>query len=118
MKKVWAAAVFGAILFVAALVPCQAATNGSGEDAGVRAGAKVFSDQCAVCHSVEPNKKIVGPSLYGEVSGTKPRKIDAQLRDIVLKGIGRMPDFKDELSSQDLDNLLAYLHTVGDVTGK
>lgn len=116
MKKVLAAAVFAAILFVAALVPCRAATNGS--DAGVRAGAKVFSSQCAVCHSVKPNKKIVGPSLYGEVSGPNPRKTDAQLRDIVLKGIGRMPDFKDELSSQDLDNLLAYLHTVGDVTGK
>lgn len=118
MKKVLAAAVFAAILPVAALVPCRGATNGSGADAGVRTGAKVFNDQCAVCHSVKPNKKIVGPSLYGEVSGPNPKKTDAQLRDIVLKGIGRMPDFKDKLSSRNLDNLLAYLHALGDITGK
>ncbi len=112
MNKVLAAAALAANLFVVTLIPCRATTHRSGADAAVRAGANVFRDHCAVCHSVMPNKKIVGPSMYGEVSGPNPRKTDTQLRDIVLKGIGRMPDFKDTLSSQNLDDLLAYLHTV------
>jgi cytochrome c2 len=30
-------------------------------------GARVFRSQCGICHSVQPNRNIVGPSLFGVV---------------------------------------------------
>ena len=31
------------------------------------AGKTVFRQQCAICHSVEPNQNKIGPSLFGVV---------------------------------------------------
>lgn len=39
------------------------------------AGKSVFSSSCSICHSVQPGKNMVGPSLYGIVgrkTGTVP----------------------------------------------
>ena len=39
------------------------------------AGEKVFKTQCALCHTVEPGKNKIGPSLFGVVgrkAGTVP----------------------------------------------
>ncbi len=39
------------------------------------AGERQFKTQCASCHSLEPGKKMVGPSLFGVVgrhSGQEP----------------------------------------------
>lgn len=112
MKQIFAAALSAGIIFSAALAPCQDATKVSGSDINsIRTGEKVFNDQCALCHSTKPDETLVGPSLYEETSGPHPKMTDAQVRKIVLNGIGRMPDFKETLSSQDLDNLLAYIRT-------
>jgi cytochrome c2 len=43
------------------------------QDAGN--GARVFRAQCSLCHSVQPDRNIVGPSLFGVVgrhSGRAP----------------------------------------------
>lgn len=31
------------------------------------AGAKVFKTNCSICHSVQPGRNIIGPSLFGVV---------------------------------------------------
>ena len=39
------------------------------------AGAAVFKSQCGICHSVQPGRNMVGPSLFGVVgrrAGTIP----------------------------------------------
>ena len=39
------------------------------------AGAAVFKSQCGICHSVQPGRNMVGPSLFGVVgrhAGTVP----------------------------------------------
>jgi mono/diheme cytochrome c family protein len=81
-------------------------------EANAALGEQVFKDQCTVCHSVKPGEDGVGPSLYGETSGPHPKKTDEQVRKIVMEGLGKMPDFKDDISSDDLDNLLAYIRTL------
>jgi cytochrome c len=43
-------------------------------DGDVEAGKVVFK-QCAICHTIEPGKKKIGPSLFGVVgrkAGTEP----------------------------------------------
>jgi cytochrome c len=43
------------------------------QDAGK--GARVFSSQCSICHSPQPGRNIIGPSLFGVVgrhSGSIP----------------------------------------------
>lgn len=56
---------------LAAIVSTGALTcvaSASAQDAA--AGALVFKTQCAGCHSVDPGKTIVGPSLFGVVGRT------------------------------------------------
>lgn len=48
---------------VAAAVFALAWSNAQADDA--EAGQKVFKRYCAVCHTVEPGKNRVGPSLHG-----------------------------------------------------
>lgn len=113
MRQMILAALCAEMILVAAAAPCQTTTSADGANANpVQAGEQVFKDQCAVCHSIKPGEKIVGPSLYGETSGPHPKMTDAQVRKTVLEGIGKMPDFKDDLDSHDLDNLLAYIRTL------
>jgi cytochrome c len=54
--------VIARILLAAALAAWSAAAHAEPFD-----GDKLFKQQCAVCHSVEPGKTVVGPSLYGVV---------------------------------------------------
>lgn len=34
----------------------------------VQAGRAVFQTNCAVCHTVQPNRTLIGPSLFGVVN--------------------------------------------------
>lgn len=101
-----------------ALVPCRAAVKSPDSVVGeVHAGEAVFQGNCAVCHSIKPGKKLVGPSLYGVTGGAHPTTTDAAVRVIILNGKERMPGFRGVLSTGDIDNLLAYLRALGDSKG-
>lgn len=77
-----------------------------------QAGQQVFQQRCAMCHSILPGATLVGPSLAGEMKTGSPAKAAASARNIILKGKGRMPGQKAQLSLKDLDHLLAYLKTL------
>jgi cytochrome c len=52
---------------------CGLAGAAHAQDAA--AGARVFRSQCSICHSPQPGRNIIGPSLFGVVgrhSGTIP----------------------------------------------
>ena len=52
-----------------------AALSSSARAADPVAGKAVFSSYCSICHSVQPGKNMVGPSLFGVVgrkTGTVP----------------------------------------------
>ena len=36
------------------------------------AGERVFKSQCSICHSSQPGRNIIGPTLSGVVGGTTP----------------------------------------------
>ncbi len=74
-------------------------------------GGEVFQRQCVMCHSSEPNTKIVGPSLYHVMKGPHPVTTRA-VQEITANGKGTMPSFRDKLTEQQLADLLAYLRTL------
>ena len=77
----------------------------------VDAGADSFKRYCAACHSVEPEHKLVGPSLYSEMRGPH-RKTTKEVRDIIVQGSKTMPRFGSLLSEQELADLLVYIRTL------
>lgn len=101
-----------AILSLAAALPCAAQSAPASASPAAHAGQQVFTQRCFQCHSVLPDQVRFGPSLYNEMKKPHPKKTDAQVRSILQNGNGKMPSFKDVLTKEDTDNLLAYLHTL------
>ena len=97
------------------------------------AGAAIFNNRtsgvragCVICHSTEPGVTLVGPSLAGiaESAATRVPGLDATayLRQSLVDpdayvvagySAGQMsPDLADELTDQQIDQLVAYLLTL------
>ncbi len=78
-------------------------------------GKEVFQ-QCAVCHNADSDEKKMGPGLKGLfkkdklTNGKKPT--EANIRAKVDEGGNGMPAYKDMLSDQEKDDLVAYLKTL------
>jgi cytochrome c len=78
-------------------------------------GKEVF-EQCGVCHNADSEEKKMGPGLKGlfkkdkMANGKKPT--DATVKARVEEGGGGMPAYKDMLSDQEKEDLLAYLKTL------
>ena len=76
------------------------------------AGQEVFTQRCYACHSVIQDQVRFGPSLYHVLKTPHPRKTPAEVRTLLKEGKGKMPSFKEILTPEDTDNLLAYLRTL------
>ena len=78
-------------------------------------GKEVFQ-QCAVCHNADSTDKKMGPGLKGLFSrekmnnGKKPT--DANVLEKINEGGNGMPAYKEMLSDDEKDDLLAYLKTL------
>src|SRR6516225_1668983 len=83
---------------------------------GDAAKGKAVFEQCAVCHNPDSDEKKMGPGLKGlfkkdkMTNGKKPT--DANVRSRIDEGGSGMPAYKDMLSDQEKDDLLAYLKTL------
>lgn len=79
-------------------------------------GRRVYDRYCAMCHEAYSSRSRRGPSLQGLFkkqympSGTPAN--DDRVRDVVLLGRSKMPGFGRALTQQQVDDLLAYLHTL------
>ena len=96
----------------------------SSDDTGLDAGQLLFSQRCASCHSLERDVVIVGPTLWG-IADTAWYRIPGQSpQDYIRNSVVNPGDYIVEgyqdvmqknlaqiLSSEDLDNLVAYLMT-------
>jgi mono/diheme cytochrome c family protein len=77
-------------------------------------GAAVFQQYCARCHYPTNTRSLHGPGLQALTkersmpSGAPPT--DERLTDVILHGHGMMP--ATALSDSQLQDLLAYLHTL------
>jgi cytochrome c len=83
---------------------------------GDAAKGKDIFEQCGVCHNADSEEKKMGPGLKGlfkkekMVNGKKPT--EGNIRTRVDEGGQGMPAYKDMLSDQEKDDLIAYLKTL------
>ena len=83
---------------------------------GDAAKGKAVFEQCSVCHNADSDEKKMGPGLKGLykkeklTNGKKPT--EPNIRAKVDEGGNGMPAYKDMLSDQEKDDLVAYLKTL------
>jgi len=80
---------------------------------------KTLFQTCAGCHNIANDDRKMGPSLrtlFGKVTLRNGKHADdANVREIVLDGFNGMPSFRYAFSPGEIDDLMAFLHTL---TGK
>jgi mono/diheme cytochrome c family protein len=81
------------------------------------AGRKIYDSKCDRCHEPYSTRGKKGPGLKGvfqhkylSLSGLPAN--DERVTDIIRLGRNEMPGNSQTLSSQDIEELLAYLHTL------
>lgn len=79
-------------------------------------GHEVFVQDCARCHHANDERSLHGPGLQGLFkqkylpSGAPAN--DDRVSYVILHGHGMMPAFGNTMDEQQLNDLLAYLHTL------
>ncbi len=81
------------------------------------AGRKIYDNYCDRCHRPYSTKGKKEPGLKGlfqhkYLSQTGLPANDDRVTDIIRNGRPDMPGYSQVLSAQELQNLLAYLHTL------
>src|SRR5678816_2232501 len=84
--------------------------------AGDAAKGKEIFEQCSVCHNADSEEKKMGPGLKGLFKRDKMKNgkapTEENVRALVNEGGNGMPGYKDLLSDEERDNLMAYLKTL------
>lgn len=109
-----------AILLVTFLSACDSEPRKTDAELGLNAqqaqGRRVYDTRCADCHFAYSTHSLRGPSLHGLfkhpfMKNGMPAN-DDRVTDIILLGRAKMPAFQNKLTQQQLDDLMAYLHTL------
>src|SRR5438067_4385010 len=78
-------------------------------------GQEVFQ-QCGVCHNADSTEKKMGPGLKGlfqkEKMANDKKPTEANVRAKIDEGGNGMPAYKDMLSDEEKNNVIAYLKTL------
>jgi mono/diheme cytochrome c family protein len=81
------------------------------------AGRQIYDNYCDRCHEPYSSRGRQGPSMKGifqrpslPMSGMPAN--DDRVTDIVRLGRNKMPGFAQALNQQQINDLLAYLHTL------
>jgi|SRR5579859_8103165 Cytochrome c2 len=78
-------------------------------------GKEVFQ-QCSVCHNSDSTEKKMGPGLKGLFQNEKmnngKKPTEANVREKVDEGGNGMPSYKEMLSDDEKNDLVAYLKTL------
>lgn len=104
-----------------ALAGCHVERRKSDAELGLNAqqaaGRKIYDAQCDRCHEPYSTRGKKGPGLQGvfqhpylSISGLAAN--DERVTDIIHRGRKEMPGFSQRLSAQEVQDLLAYLHTL------
>jgi mono/diheme cytochrome c family protein len=113
--------VLALLLALAAICACDVEPRKSDAELGLNsqqsAGRKIYDSQCDRCHEPYSNRGKKGPSLKGvfkskylSLSGLPAN--DERVTDIIRLGRNEMPGYSQTLNAQDIQDLLAYLHTL------
>jgi mono/diheme cytochrome c family protein len=79
-------------------------------------GRQVYKIYCAVCHSAYSSKLLKGPSMQGIYkkqylpSGLLAN--DRFVEQTIVQGRKMMPPLGSSLSRQEVEDVIAYLHTL------
>jgi len=103
------------------LAGCEAERRKSDAELGLNAqqsaGRKLYDEYCDRCHNPYSTRGRQGPGLKGvfkkeylAVSGIPAN--DARVGEIIRIGRGKMEGFSNVLTQQQLDDMLAYMHTL------
>ena len=114
-----AAGIVAAILL--AVSACDVERRKSDAELGLNpqqsAGRRIYDAQCDRCHEPYSTRGKKGPGLQGlfqkkylPLSGLPAN--DDRVTDIVRLGRNSMPAYSQTLNAQDIQDLLAYLHTL------
>lgn len=81
------------------------------------AGRRVYDSYCDRCHEPYSSRGKQGPSMKGvfkrqylELSGLPAN--DDRVSELILSGRSKMPAYSQVLTQQQVQDLLAYLHTL------
>ena len=115
---------WGIVILVAALlssVACDVERRKSDAELGLNpqqaAGRRIYDAECDRCHEPYSTRGKKGPGLKGvfqhkylSLSGLPAN--DERVSNIIRMGRNEMPGYGQKLSEQDIQDLLAYLHTL------
>ena len=92
------------------------AALGTAKGKGDAAKGKVVFQQCLMCHNTDNAEKKIGPGLKGLFHKEKlqngKKLTESSVRAQIDAGGNGMPPYKDMLSDQEKDDLMAYLKTL------
>jgi mono/diheme cytochrome c family protein len=106
---------------LAGVMACDVERRKSDAELGLNpqqaAGRKIFDAECARCHEPYSTRGKKGPGLKGmfqrkylPLSGLPAN--DDRVSDIIRLGRNEMAGYSQKLDAQELQDLLAYLHTL------
>jgi|SRR5271166_1067639 len=110
-----------AALLLGGLFGCDVERRKSDAELGLNpqqaAGRKIYDANCDRCHEPYSTRGKKGPGLKGmfqhkylSLSGLPAN--DERVTDIIRLGRNEMPNYSDKLTPQEIQDLLAYLHTL------
>jgi mono/diheme cytochrome c family protein len=121
LERHWISAALAACLALAALAGCDVERRKSDAELGLNpqqsTGRKIYDNYCDRCHRPDSTKGKKGPGLKGifqhqYLSLTGLPANDDRVTDIIRNGRPDMPGYSQVLNPQDMQDLLAYLHTL------
>jgi mono/diheme cytochrome c family protein len=109
------------LLAVISALACDVERRKSDAELGLNsqqaAGRRIYDAECGRCHEPYSTRGKKGPGLKGifqrkylSLSGLPAN--DERVTDIIRLGRGEMPGYSQKLGPQDIQDLLAYLHTL------
>lgn len=117
----WTLLAVATLLAFLALSGCDIERRKSDAELGLNpeqaAGRKIYDNHCDRCHRPYSTKGRKGPGLKGifrnkYLPQTGLPANDDRVTDIIRNGRPDMPGYGQVLSAQDIQDLLAYLHTL------
>ncbi len=120
MKKAGIASSFALLSLLLLLTACTMERRKSDAELGLNEqqarGRRVYDQHCIRCHEPYSSREIQGPSLHGifkkEQFPSGIKASDERMIDIIEMGKSKMPSFHNALTQQQMQDLLAYLHTL------
>jgi mono/diheme cytochrome c family protein len=110
-----------AVVLLTALAGCDVQRRKSDAELGLSpqqsTGRRIYDNYCDRCHAPYSSRGRQGPSMKGvfqrrylPMSGMPAN--DDRVSDIVRLGRDKMPAYGQVLNQQQINDLLAYLHTL------